>query len=104
MTARSEAVKRNRNIELVAATGGWQNGWRIENPLAGEPDILNHVQPGANDIVISDPGVTIGFQASGRSEGEAKFQITVGGGKAIAKRCVTLKMDGRAESVDGDCS
>jgi len=104
MTARSEAVKRNRDVDVLPAVGGWQNGWRIESPVVGDPDLLVHVQSGSDDIAITDPGVDVGFKASGRAENQAQFQVTVGSGDTQVVRCVILNTDGRTESVVGACS
>lgn len=35
--ARSEAIARGRSIDIVAATGGWENGWSVEEPDPADP-------------------------------------------------------------------
>lgn len=34
--ARSEAVKRGRNVSMIATGGSWTNGWTVETTVGGE--------------------------------------------------------------------
>jgi type IV fimbrial biogenesis protein FimT len=99
ITARSEAVKRNRTVTLEPTGGDWGIGWTIPSPNGGEPDILNHVQAG--DISITGPP-DVEFSPSGRSE-LAAFQIDVGVETNNVLRCVRLGLDGRTTFEEGGC-
>jgi type IV fimbrial biogenesis protein FimT len=102
ITARSEAVKRNRTVTLEPADGAggdWGIGWTIPSPNGGEPDILNHVQAG--DISITGPD-DVEFSPSGRSE-LAAFQIDVGVETNNVLRCLRLGLDGRTTHEEGGC-
>jgi type IV fimbrial biogenesis protein FimT len=97
--ARSEAVKRNANVTLLPAAGGWAAGWRVPSPIGGQPDLLNHVQ--APGIAIDSAAVSVVFSASGRSA-NLDFEITAAD-DANKVRCLDLGADGRASSIKSAC-
>ena len=104
-TARSEAVKRNRTIELKANAGGWSDGWTIESPTAGDPDILNHKQAG--DVTITSSG-TVKFTPAGRAStppGLVHFEIDSGSDAKDNVRwaCLERQLDGRIYSCRMRC-
>lgn len=91
--ARSEATKRNTNVTLLHATGGWQNGWVVADPAIGGRNVLSH---GAlASAVVTGPD-TVVYQRSGRIRGTAPtFTLTVSAGPAMATRCVSTDVSGR---------
>lgn len=97
--ARSEAVKRNTNVTLQQAAGGWINGWRVLSPIDNQPDLLNHVQ--APGMVIDSAATSVTFSASGRAAG-VEFEISAAD-DASKVRCLGLGADGRARSEKGEC-
>lgn len=96
---RSEAVKRNANVTLQPAAGGWASGWRVLSPIGGQPDLLNHVQ--APGIAIDSAALSVVFSASGRSA-TVDFEISAVD-DASKVRCLALGADGRARSDKGEC-
>lgn len=95
--ARSEAIKRNTIIELKPYDDGWAEGWTIPNPVDGDPDILNHVQPG--EVSITGPD-TVQFNPMGRVVAPApEFEIEIG----PEKSCLEVALDGRVDSEPGAC-
>lgn len=106
ITARSEAVKRNRVVELQPAsgTGGvWGEGWIIPNP--DDPDdedirLLTHIQSGK--VTITGPD-EIQFTPMGRVVAAQEFEIQVGTGSSASKSCLQLGTDGRMVADDGAC-
>lgn len=101
ITARSEAVKRNRAVTLNPSDDGWGAGWTIPSPNSGEPDILNHVQTG--DATITGPD-EVAFTPNGRvATTDVEFEIDVGPDTSGDMSCLTLGLDGRASSVKGAC-
>jgi len=107
LLARSEAVKRNKEVILIPGGDGddWSVGWTIHSPKDGEPDILNHVQPG--DISITEesspPLIQVRFSPAGRALDLAVFKINVDTQANDMCRIVTLALDGRTTSEPGDC-
>ena len=91
--ARSEATKRNANVTLAPATGGWQNGWDIADPAISGRNVLSH---GAlASAVVTGPSSVV-YQRSGRVRGTAPaFTLTVSAGPSAAKRCVSTDLSGR---------
>ena len=91
--ARSEATKRNTNVTLAPATGGWQNGWVVADPAIDGQNVLSHgALAGA---VVTGPS-TVVYQRSGRVRGTAPaFALTISTGDAVAKRCVAADLSGR---------
>lgn len=101
MMARSEALKRNRNIFVTPAAGGWSQGWRIANPDAALPDLLGHTQSGQSDVSITLTGATVGFSPAGRAAEPVVFTVVVGSGASSTTRCLKLDASGY---VDSDCA
>jgi len=99
MTARSEAVKRNVAISVTPTTDGdWTTGWQIIDPASGDPDILNHVLSGANDLTITTlpESATPRFLPSGRVASGLRFVLSVGSGAATKSGCLKLEVGGYA--------
>jgi type IV fimbrial biogenesis protein FimT len=105
MTARSEAVKRNRRVALTPDADGWDAGWTInelDSALAiVEPALLKHVQSADVVITVSDD---VRFSPSGRAElptGVDAIEIEIDSGadatNSVRWACMELR---RAGSVD----
>jgi len=108
ITARSEAVKRNRAVSVVALDDDdWSTGWVVPSPVPGDPDILTHIPTG--QIVVTketNPGDPIVFGPAGRvlSAGLLNnFEIVAGTGAGAATACVRLRLDGRIEYCKQAC-
>jgi len=103
LLARSEAVKRNARVTLEPRGGDWSSGWTIASPNAGEPDILNHVQPG--DIAITEENdlAQVRFSPAGRALDLAMFEINVDTQSNDRCRQVELELDGRTRVTDDPC-
>jgi type IV fimbrial biogenesis protein FimT len=102
MTARSEAVKRNRTVELKPTAGGWGDGWTIPSPIDGDPDILSFKQSG--DVTITTIGaLEAKFTPMGRVLSPVDFEIDVGPDASGSLACLQLQLDGRIVSLKGAC-
>ena len=101
MTARSEALKRNRSVLVTPAAGGWNEGWRIANPDTALPDLLEHTQSGRSDVAITLTGGSVGFAPSGRAAAPVLFTVVVGSGATSLTRCLKLDASGY---MDNDCA
>lgn len=97
--ARSEAVKRNANVVLQQAAGGWTEGWRVPSPVGGQPDLLNHQQ--APGIVIDSNVGSVTFSASGRAAA-VDFEISAADDTSKV-RCLSVGAGGRASSEKREC-
>ena len=102
--ARSEAVKRNREVTLEKSATGWGDGWTIPSPTGG-PDILNHVRAG--DVTITGPD-DVTFTPAGRAKvppGLAQLQIDVGDDaeEEVRYACLERQLDGRVLSCRQAC-
>jgi len=114
MTARAEAVKRNREVTLQSSADGWSKGWTIPNPVdPNDPDIdlLNHVQSGDVTITVFDSASVliddVPFTAAGRAKappGLVQLQIDIGSDpEEVVSACLERQLDGRVHSCRGKC-
>ncbi len=107
ITARSEAVKRNRAVSVVALDDDWAAGWVIPSPEPGEADLLTHFSSG--QVVVTkeaNPSDPVVFSPAGRvlSAGLLQeFEIVAGTGAGSATACVRLRLDGRVEYCKQAC-
>lgn len=102
--ARAEAVKRNANVTLRPATGEtWSNGWLIVTAAAPADSAAVHRERLAAGVTVS-AGTTASlvFRPSGRISGSASFELT-SATDSSRKRCVTVSLDGRANTKVGGC-
>lgn len=101
--ARSEAIKRNANIDIIpAAVGDWSAGWRIE--AAGTVLKRQDAHQGLN---ISGPGgadiATLTYQGDGRLTAAPTFVVSSPESASITARCVRVDLSGRPNiKVDTD--
>ncbi len=104
--ARSEAIKRNADVSLVAAAGGWKNGWTITTASTVNP--LGQQQALGDAVLIASiaPKTTasqVTYQSSGRlSVAVDELQVSdEAGGHA---RCISFDLSGLPKSRMGACS
>lgn len=115
--ARSEAIKRNVNtVSMIAAAGGWQNGWTVKCVDSGGSCGGADIEIGSSEAV--DPSITLSgpagnivtYNRDGRiSTGSAEFRLTAGtNNKSAFMRCVFVDASGRprtkadTNNVDSD--
>lgn len=95
--ARSEAVKRNANVVVAPATGGWQNGWTVS---AGTTTVLQH--EAFVDISIAGPVTALTYKSSGRLVASVNpFSIT--SSATTSARCISVDLSGLPTSKAGAC-
>jgi len=108
--ARSEAIKRNAsNISMIAATGGWQNGWTVcvDTNADGDCDAGEPVVTAADavDASLTLTGPTgpalVTFNRDGRlATAAASFRIVYTANNAqTPMRCVELSVSGRPKTL-----
>jgi type IV fimbrial biogenesis protein FimT len=109
ITARSEAVKRNRTVEVTPDGDGWGAGWTVNELDSASaivlPPLFSHIQSG--DVTITatttPAGQKLRLSPSGRTSVRATFEIDVGPDVRGSLGCVELGNDGRSEYCPGAC-
>ena len=91
--ARSEAIKRNAQVNVDQATGGWVNGWSVEvggNALRTQQGLSNVSYTGA-------AATTVVYSSDGRTTlgGTTSFNFSSSSGGPISMRCVVITASGR---------
>ncbi len=102
--ARSEAIKRNADVSLVAAAGGWQNGWTITVGVTN----LNQQEALGDTVLIASkaPKVTatqVTYQSSGRLSAAVE-ELQVSDEAGAHARCISFDLSGLPKSRMGACS
>lgn len=91
--ARSEAIKRNRNVTMTPTTSGtWQDGWTIPDPDNAGSNIEVHAA--VIGLTVSGPA-SVTYLTSGRIQGAnaASFNISATG--TSFQSCVSADLSGR---------
>lgn len=96
--ARSEAIKRNAEVVIVAEGGDWNQGWRL---TAGGTTLKAHEAP-TGSVAIASAVDAINFQGNGRPDAAATLSIT-SSLSGVAARCVELQATGSARSLKEAC-
>ena len=95
--ARSEAIKRNGEVRLIAATGGWGNGWNV---TVTNDAVVIATQAAYPGITLAASATEVAYQASGRL-GSAATTLTVSGSASTSRRCVSFDLSGMPRSLQG---
>ena len=101
--ARSEALKRNGDVTLSAATGGWANGWSIS---AGTTTLRTQAGPDAS-VAITASANSLTYGRDGRTNGTAATTLQLAPTPSVAwisPRCISIDLSGRPNSKLGSCS
>lgn len=98
--ARSEAIKRNSNVTLTPASGGWQNGWSITVTSAASTTTLGS-QAAFSGLTISGPTSGLTYGSDGRLAGTAMPSFEISG--SASTRCVSVNLSGLPMSKTGSC-
>lgn len=102
--ARSEAIKRNAEVALVAAAGGWANGWTVQ--VVSGAVVLSRQDAYAGVVMASvAPKVTpttVTYQSSGRL-GAAVNDVQVNDENGSHARCISFDLSGMPKSRMGNC-
>lgn len=91
--ARSEAIKRNRNVTMSPTTAGyWQNGWQIADPDNAGSNIEVHAAFAG--LTATGPDDVI-YRSSGRIQGTTAPAFNISATGTTAQRCVSVDLSGR---------
>ncbi len=97
--ARSEAIKRNAEVGLFAADGGWVNGWSVK---VGTTSLS--VQEAYPGVSMSSVVTEVVYLGSGRLKEQAlATTLQVSGAGTDAVRCVAFDLSGLPKTRLGAC-
>lgn len=99
LKARSEAVKRNREVMLSPA-GGWGGGWVIQTVASAE--VLGQRNPTGNVQITRSPA-SVTYDGAGRLSGATstvRFELYDGGS---VYRCITVDPSGQPNTKTKAC-
>ena len=93
--ARSEALKRAVNVDVIPVGNDWQNGWTVQLPDA----TVLRAQRALNSALTSMPvasGARISYQSDGHVvTAPAAIVVKVAGNTRVTARCVVVDLSGR---------
>ena len=98
LLARSEAIKRNTDVELVPSANGWAGGWSVE---LADGTVLSE-QAAYTNLTISGPDALI-YTGNGRLDGATAPEFELSGGATDNIRCVTVDLSGRPANKKNAC-
>jgi type IV fimbrial biogenesis protein FimT len=97
--ARSEALKRNADVTLTSAAGGWQNGWTLDTGLT----VISQHEP-LSALVVTGPIGTLTYRSNGRlSSSGNTFSISSARNSSVTPRCISVALSGIPVSKAGSC-
>lgn len=104
--ARSEAIKRNAQVSVIRASGGWASGWSVQ--VAGN---TLRAQGEQRDVAYGGASVaSVIYNPDGRSTlaSSTSFNFSSPSGGAVSMRCVVVTPSGRPAILtdsnrDGSC-
>lgn len=97
--ARSEAIKRNAEVGVLAVAGGWKNGWSVKTGT-----LTLNVQPAYPGLAMTSAVTEIVYLGSGRLKEQAlasSLQVASEDGSLV--RCVSFDLSGLPKSRMGNC-
>lgn len=115
--ARSEAIKRNSTVSVVAGADGWASGWTVSSgtvAAAAAATASNTVSSymGYSDLVFLcfSGGSNVGcnanviYGANGRVVSGQVFQIGSSAVSSATRRCISIDLSGLPDSKAGPCT
>ena len=100
--ARSEAIKRNANVDMVQTGGNWNSGWTI---VSGGNTL--GTQSAYSGLVVTDSAslATLNFGNNGRLTTSTKFTINMSTSSPhVSARCIKISVTGVPNSTQGICT
>ncbi len=99
---RSEAIKRNTNVAMSQASGGWQNGWTI---TAGGQVLRRQDAYSSLSITDSAGAGNVTFRKDGRlATTPTNFSVNASPtNSSVSPRCISISLSGRPDTKLGAC-
>ena len=107
LKARSEAIKRNRDVTLAPITAGtWKDGWTIADPDNATKFIEKN--SGFTGLTVTGASgatapTSVVYQSSGRISGATVPNFDIGATGSTTKRCVSIDLSGRPYTKASTC-
>lgn len=106
-TARSEAIKRDGTVDVVADSNGWSNGWTVQlddgtgNGGGTLLDTFSGLNGGTN--LTTNAGTSISFDALGQAGSAAQFEVSLSGTGNSGPRYVCVSPSGDIQAGTSTC-
>ena len=110
---RSEALKRNADVVVTPASGGWKSGWTVKeggiilNEQAALPGVTITVTCKTGGAPAACPPAGITYISNGRlklADPAPSLQIVSSASSSIPHRCISIDLSGRPNSKKASCS
>jgi type IV fimbrial biogenesis protein FimT len=95
--ARSEAVKRNRDVTISPAGGNWAAGWSILDPDGGA---ALDVRGPRSSVTVTTSATSVIFRATGRASAAVPQFVFSSSGTDVV-RCISADPSGRPYVKEG---
>ena len=110
LLARSESLKRSKDIDIVATGGYWGSGWKVKIQSDGTELRSNDASNGVSIACGTSPnstsgacGSTITFGRSGRPSDYVEFRTYIAEKPNLQARCVSISLSGQPRvTIDTD--
>jgi type IV fimbrial biogenesis protein FimT len=106
LLARSEAIKRGAQVQVVPlAAGDWRSGWRIVATGTGEQ--VEKTEALGHSVVIGVAPASISYERNGRLSivGSARIEFRdTAGAAGVTWRCVTIDPSGLPQLAARSCT
>lgn len=99
--ARSEAIRRNANVNITPTGGDWLQGWTV---AAGATTVNQQsaIGSGVTIVCVPAPCQAVTYQSNGRLAGSAP-SIQLGSTETGSARCIGISLNGLPSSKKGNC-
>lgn len=91
--ARSEAIKRAANVDVVPSSSDWRNGWVVK--LSGVGGNVLRAQSALSDQLSSISGSTITYRSDGRVTSTPGTIAFTTSNVNVQARCIKIDLSGR---------
>ena len=90
--ARSEAIKRASNVDIVPTSGDWKSGWVVQ--LSGGGTVLRQ-HDAVGTQLSSMAGTTITYRSDGRVTSTPATIVVTTSNTSVQARCIKVDLSGR---------